>query len=194
MESKFQTSFIPRSPVTDTGKIKNKTPISILSVVATLIIVLSIAAAVLLSVYEIILTKQLESKKQAVTQSFEETKNSLSIDNLSTLTSKLRAGQMILDQHISLTPIFALLEENTLKRLKYNSLSINALTDSKVVITVSGEAKDYGVVAKQSDAFADFAKNMLTGPIFSNISETENGTVKFDFMSLVSPELISYKP
>ncbi len=107
------------------------------------------------------------------------------------LDRRLRTGELLLSEHTSLTPLFATLDELTLKSVRYNKFSLLSNT-SGTAAKVSGEALNFPAIALQALAFSKDGR--LQNPIFSNLGVQPTGRVTFDVAFTVSPDTVLYSP
>jgi hypothetical protein len=89
-----------------------------------------------------------------------------------------------------MSQFFDLLEQATLKSVRFKDFRYNASGDGRSSIALSGEADSFAAVALQSDAFGQ--SRFIREPIFSNLDLDNKGNVIFDFSAFVDPSLISY--
>lgn len=193
MESKFQTSFIPKKSLDETSGVKVKTPISIFSLVAIILIALSVFLSAAVFAYEFIAKKQVASKKEELRQ-IEAGFDYGAVDEIVRVDSKLKSVENLLNSHIAVSNLFDFFEENTLQRLRFSDFTFSYFSRDRVVITMKGQAKSFEVVAKQSEAFsrAASAGENLRNPIFSDLNLDDSGNVAFSFLASVNPRLLQY--
>ena len=153
MDQNFQTSFIPKKPLTEERATVSR-PVSLLTLVSLFIFFTVIVASAGLFFYKSILTKnmaQMATDLDLAKNRFEPSK----ITQLQVLDKRLHASTEILSNHISISPIFDALQALTLKTVRYTKFSYDFGTDKKNIITVqmSGQAIGYRSIALQSDLF-----------------------------------------
>jgi hypothetical protein len=191
METKFQTSFIPKASNAN-GPYKYRKPFGIFFAIAMLLVSISVLAAVGAYAYEYILKNRVVEKQKELAKA-EASIPSADIERLTRIADKMESADQLLNSHIALTPLFSLLQEATLKRLRFNDLTYTYLSPSRIAITMKGEARDFGVVARQSDAFQEVTGQNFKSPIFTNLGTSDNGNVTFNFLTSVDPALVLYK-
>ena len=105
------------------------------------------------------------------------------------LDRRLNAAEDLLEEHTTLTPLFVLLDELTLKSIRYNYFSyVN--NGQAAAVKMSGEALDFPSIALQA---LEYNKNgRLINPIFSNLGVEQGGNVTFDVSFNVDTALVSY--
>ena len=105
---------------------------------------------------------------------------------IETLNKQLKRAQSILNEHRTFLPIFKFLEEQTLKSIRYTSL-----TQTGASLTLRGQARDYEGVARQSIVFMA-ANRDIEDFVFSDLSADAAGRVSFNLKLDLNPKLLSY--
>ena len=191
MEQNFQTSFIPKKPIV-AERAKSSKPISFFSVIAIFVFITVVLAAGGLYFYKTIVLKGIASKENNLTiakNRFEPDK----ITELQVLDRRLRDANIVLANHVAITPIFKELSAITLKSVRYTKFSYDLAEskEGKVLIKLSGQASDYRTVALQSDLLTK--NKIIIDPVFSNLAPSEKGNIIFDLQFLINGDLINYK-
>jgi len=204
MEQNFQTSFIPKKPITENripelvsaNKNFSVGPLTLLTIFIFFAVVLGTGGVFF---YQNILIKNAEKMQNNLTLA----KNRLEserINQLQTLSKRINVAEKILKDHIAISPIFEILQENTIKTIRYLKFNYNledALNNKKILIKMSGQSVGYGInsgykgIALQADILSK-NKNIIE-PIFSNLTLDEQGNVLFDLQFYVNPDLVNYK-
>ncbi len=194
MESKFQTSFIPKTTIEDGGKLKMSSPYSIFLVIASILIVLTLALAGGLYAYQNILQNSLKVKSAALADENNKLDYS-SINPISRIDLKMKAGKILLDGHLAISALFAALQSSTLKNLRFTDFSFSYLSSDKIALSMKGEAQSFEAVAKQADDFSNIAgiSNNFQNAVFSDLSLNPTGNVDFSLITSINPSLISYR-
>jgi hypothetical protein len=191
MEPSFQTSFIPKKPMIEKRAITSES-LGFLSVIGIFLLITVLILTGGLYFYKNVLAKNIstmESNLNLAKNRFEPAK----IAELQLLDKRLRASSEILSKHIVVTPIFKILQDITMKTIRYTkfSYSVGSDKESGVKIKMTGVAVGYSSVALQSDLFTK-NKNLID-PIFSNLVLDDKGNVTFDLEFSVDPTLVDYK-
>lgn len=194
MDSKFQTSFIPKGSFGEGSSVKNKTPINVLFVVASVITFVTILAAGAVFGYQVVLQRQIAAKEAEILTK-NESVDYAGIQEVQTFDNKLKSASTLLSKHTDVTNLFALIQKTTLKNLRFNSFNFSYLSNNKVSVSMSGKAKNFGVVAKQQELFASSTdiKDNFINPVFSDFKLDDAGNVSFNFVTTVDTKLIDYK-
>ena len=181
------TSFIPKQAA-PTRRKKGK-PMGFLVVVGVIILILSLLGWgwAYLRVQNLAESKafyaaELEKSKKAFEPGY--------LRELEELDFKLKAANSLLDEHISLSQFFASLENETLIKVRYSSLSISE-SGSKYFVKLKGEAVSYEAIALQADAFS--ANPAYSNAVFSSLALRDDTKVDFSLDFILNSELISYR-
>lgn len=115
------------------------------------------------------------------------------IAQLQLLDKRLRASGEVLGKHIAISPIFQVLQEVTMKSIRYTNFSYDFATEdkSKIDVKMSGIAVGYRSVALQADLLSK--RKEFIDPIFSNLTLDEKGNVVFDLEFSVDPSFVDYE-
>jgi hypothetical protein len=191
MDQNFQTSFIPKKPIVE-ERANIARPVSIFLIASIFILFIVLLGTGGIFFYKKSLDSKLTSMQQSLTtdeNSFEPSK----ITELQVLDKRLRASTEILDNHISVTPIFTELASVTMHTVRFTKFSYDLGTDqsANIDIHMSGIAIGYRSLALQSDLLAQ-DKNFIN-PVFSNLTLDNSGNVIFDLTFSVPSSFLNYK-
>lgn len=194
MDKEFQTSFVPKKPIIE----KASAPHSggglsaAFNLIALIVFIASILAAGATYFYRGSLIDRVEEYKVSLERARGSFEPAL-ITELQILDKRMRAASDILDNHVAVSPIFALIGEITLPTVRYSDFSyeFNEENPNLVDVIMTGEAKGYNYIALQADLFGDdkFIKN----PIFSDFTLDQNGNVDFALTFSVDKTLVLYE-
>lgn len=189
METKFQTSFIPKKPVVMSGtSLSSNKPMSFLSFLGILIFVLTLFIAGGSFLYKTYVDSSIKNMKKTL-ESKKSTLDLRLIQEFVNLDERFASSKQLLSTHIAPSHLFSLLESLTLRSVRFTSLKYTVDADKKVHLDLEGEARSYSVVAAQAEAFTK--ERSFISPIFSNFDLDDKGNVKFsvktdfDFNTLV---------
>lgn len=174
-----------------TSSVSDKEPRSLFSMIAIFILIVSILVSAGLFVYKIYLTKQ----KGTLSTSLTTTRDSFekgTIDELELFDKRTESAKQILNNHIVLSPMFALLGDITIPQIEYTNFEEKTDTTG-FLINIQGLARDYRSIALQADMFNSPLGKSFKNVLFSNLVKDKNNNVIFDLKFNVSPELLSYK-
>ena len=113
------------------------------------------------------------------------------INAMVNLDSKLKIVRQLLNAHSTLEPLFKLLNDSTIKSLRYKDFSYLNVDNSKIDIKASGEAKSYSSIALEAQELAD--TKGLRDIIFSDLNPGITGNVVFKMTASVDKDLLNYK-
>ncbi|MES2087840.1 MAG: hypothetical protein V4467_02495 [Patescibacteria group bacterium] len=190
METRFQTSFIPKKTVPQ--RVGNGRPesVSVVMVVSVVIFLLTAASAGGVFAYKKILIERINSKNKQ----FVDAKNSFQpgfIEELNRLNKRIDSANTILAKHTAVSPIFDFLADTTLATVKFSKFSYGLDDLGDVSLSMTGLAKNFDAVALQSDLFGKEPR--IKNPVFSDVNPDQKGNIAFKFSASLDPNFISYK-
>lgn len=201
MDGSSQTSFIPKRPISPAPISYENRGVSIVTIVCVIIFFGSVALSVGSYLYKGILTKQLETKKADL----EKAKKSFDLETIQALKRldlRMQSAETLLQNHIAFSAYFSILEDSTLKSVRYRSLSIQdtntggstgAVTEQRPLsFKLSGVAKGYSGVALQSDLFTKIRSKGILEPVFSGLQLDDKGSVGFTAEAMLDRKALQY--
>lgn len=198
MEPNIPTSFIPKRPVSS-EPIKSHTSNRSVGLLSLFAVVCVIAAVVgLAGVF--VFGKQLESKKIKMKQEINQARDGLGtefVTDMKRLDARIDGVEMLINNHIVVSPIFESLRQTTLRSVQYNNFSYSITSDttsktSMVEVEMSGTAAGYATIALQSDAFSK--NGLIRNPVFSGLTiDEKTDRVNFNLSFSVNPSDLSYQ-
>ncbi len=190
METKFQTSFIPKQPVTDEAPHRTSSS-SIFFLLAFIIFMASVASAGGVFIYGQIINRNIEEGKDQLALN----KNAFdpnTIAQLTRLNDRINAVDFLLKKHKSVSTLFYVLSNVTLKNTRFSDFSYTGI-DDKISISMKGQARSYETVALQAKEFTNpNFKNVFKSPLFGDLTLDTQGNVSFSFSAGVDPLLVDY--
>ncbi len=190
MQPNFQTSFIPKKPVSgETEKVNVVHDTDLFTLAATITFIVTALLYGGLYFYNNLLVKQIgEAGKQ-----LEEARAAIlpeKIKELADADSRIATVNGLLEKHVVNSKMLVLLGDLAVTKLQFNDLTYTNKTGSPV-LKINGEVQTYNALAQQQDILTknEYVKN----PVFSNITLSETGNIKFQFTSSVDLSLVSYK-
>jgi hypothetical protein len=191
MEVKMQTSFIPKKPIIESRS--GGSGMSLLLLLSIIVFIVSVALVGGIFVWRKSLIIKIEKSKAdlvAAKESYEQD----TINPLIRLNDRIEQSEILLSKHLAVSPIFLLLENNTLKNVRLKNMSFSFAGEGKTKIDISGTAASYGTLSKQADAFGDASlRDYISQPVISGFSPNADGTVAFNFNAIVNSSLVMYK-
>jgi len=190
METKFQTSFIPKQPVTEAAK-HHTSAASLFFLVAFIMFMASLAAAAGVFLYSrVVDTNIAEGNKQLALNRNAFDPNT--IQQYTRLNDRINAVYSLLKLHRSPSTLFQVLSNVTLKTVQFTDFQYTD-TGDKINLSMKGQAYNYETVALQAQAFTDPAlRNVFKSPIFGDLNLDNLGNVSFSFTTQVDPFLVNY--
>ncbi|MCX6715967.1 MAG: hypothetical protein NT077_03040 [Candidatus Taylorbacteria bacterium] len=204
METKFQTSFIPRRPLPATpGSLAPQVPkkhrdgASIFVAIGVIVFVLS-----LLSIGGAYLWKQyLLGAQKNYEASLVERQATFNIDQISLMKAqsiKISLAKQLLSNHLASSKIFSIISKLTSESTRFISmdLTIPVGIPAPFELTLVGYSRDYPSVAFQSDVLNQLEKYdlraVVKNAIVSDPTLNRNGTVSFGFTAEIEPSSFLY--
>lgn len=205
MDQSFNTSFIPKkqthggfvtqgqengSPVVQR---RNGGPLGLFFFLSAITFFLTILGTVGMFVYIKVVERSIEKKVAEATELKDEFNADVeTVLELRRLSVRLEEASKLLIGHRALSGLIAQLEESTLKDVRYVSLAFSETegVEGEHSLSLSGEARSFGHVAKQIDKFVEM-QSLLRTPVVSSL-ESGNGMVKFVTEMGVVPSSIRF--
>lgn len=187
MDPQVSTSFIPKKALTE-QKVRAG-GMGLFTLIAILVLLVSLIAAAAAFGYGQLVQKQLADKKAQLDIN-EGAFDPATIQVLVRLNSRLDQAKLLLAKHVAPSGIFDFLADNTLVNVQFTSMQYALNPDGTATVELDGEADSFSTVALQSDALG--ASQSLKDVVFSNITVEPSGRVSFVVQATVDPSLISY--
>lgn len=198
METKYQTSFIPKKPMVAEESV-HSSRVSLLLLVSIIIFLISIGLAGYVFLEKnILINKIVEYQKTINANKGGLISDERTIENLVDLNSRTIVAKDLLSKHVAISSIFSFLQGTTLKSVRFKNFNFssagkNESGENRVSIQMSGQARDWETVALQADIFGNQdIKQIITEPKISNLALNADGSVSFVFSALVTPSYLSY--
>jgi hypothetical protein len=193
MEPKFQTSFIPKNSLVNNAVTVEPTSsfnLSLAPILATVFLILSIILSIGSFLYQRYLNKNISEANQSIVlarQAFEPKV----ISDLLLASDQIKSVKTILDNHIVVSNLFALLQSLTIPNVRFEVFVFDRKPDGKIGVTIEGQSITYPHVARQAEILAssDFLHNIF----FSDLSLNDKGVLNMKFTMDVDQGAISYK-
>ena len=187
-----QTSFIPKRTLDTQTRIARADTVSIFTVLSTLIFFLTLAAGGGIFFWQKTLVTQVQQVEATLVRERESFSED-SIQELTSLSNRLQSSKTLLDSRLYTSKIFELLNQNTIKTVRFGKFSVDpALVDKgKLKMMVSGQAKDYASVALQSEVFSKLNSAVIDYE-FSNLTLDQSGNVLFDMSATLDKKAVAF--
>lgn len=190
MEPRFQTSFIPKKPLSPDARRPGHRVIGFFSLGSLIIFVSVIALSVGVFLYQQFLLQNISSMKRSLDRARAAFEPSL-IAELKRLDSRIETVKKLIGAHAAATPVFRLLELNTLQNVRFSDFNYTSSGPDTVSITMKGEARSFSAIALQADLLA--SRREIRDPVFSNLTPDKGGLVAFVFSGNLDPRIVLYQ-
>jgi hypothetical protein len=194
METKFKTSFIPKKPIATSPKpgvvVRSKKGLGFFTLLSLLVFIVTIVFGVGTYMYKFTVQKAIDNQLvnlQKAKDAFEP----VFISEATRLNSRIVAANQVLNNHLSPSSIFELLEEFTLRTVSFDSFEFADNFDGTIEVTASGEGDSFRSIVLQSDEFGQ--SGYMRDVLFDDLQPTDVGRVSFSFNSVLDPQLVLYR-
>jgi hypothetical protein len=200
METKFQTSFIPKKPITagTTSRVQSSSGSGgLFNLFAIIVFIISLAGAVFAYIWMGVIVNT-GKQYQATLQTNENEFNPALISTLDRASMKINFAKSLLANHLAPDAIFGIIGGLTAEDISFSSLSYTApkASNNYINLTMSGVGTSYSAIAFQSDVFGSsvqYGENIaVKNPVLSGLGLNENGNVSFSFSAELDPSNIVY--
>lgn len=187
----MQTSFIPKKPIVASPKMGSASaPINLLSLLATVLFIVSIALSGGVYFYKSLVMKQIEADKATL----ERAKGAFDpelINQIVRLDSRIETSKKLFGSHTAVTPLFDFLSSITLRSVRFKDFSFTYLSPKEITVAMRGQAQGYASVALQSDVLN--RQKGLSEVAIGDMALDPSGLVNFSVMTTIDPSIISYE-
>jgi hypothetical protein len=191
METKFQTSFIPKSNLEqNVAQGGSRGPVGFFTFIASIIFFISVLVAGGVFGYNKYLESLVASSKDSLDKNIKSFEPQ-TIEEYVRLNSRIDSAKKLLDKHIAISYVLDFLEEKTIQSVGFSDFKYDVDAGGEASLTMNGQAKGYNSVAYQAELFG--RERALKSPLFSNLDVDVSGNVVFNFTTRIDPVFISYK-
>lgn len=191
METKFQTSFIPKTAIAPAFDAHPRRQTSLFLVLSFFLFLVSVLLGGLAFGYERYLVKQKDDISANIAtnvKAFEED----TIRTYARLDKKIDTAKMLLEKHVALSYFLDFLGKETLKSVRFLDMAYALGSDGKTAdIQMNAQASGYNAVAYQSSTFGK--QSSLKNMIFSNLDLDKTGNVVFKLAFKLDSSFVYYK-
>jgi hypothetical protein len=186
----LRTSFIPKAGLSSVPQKKEGS--SFLTFLAITVLFVSALGWLAAYGYKSLVAKDVATLEASITKARESFDPNL-LKVFENLDRRLNAAEDLLKEHTTIPPLFALLDEITLKTVRYSFFTY-ANNGSAATVRMSGEATSFQSIALLALEFSRSGK--IQNPIFSNLGvESKEGApdrVTFEVAFNIDPALVAY--
>lgn len=192
MDTKFQTSFIPKRPVitaSDAG-IKVKRPTNLVSLLSILIFVAAIVGAAGLFLYRNYVQDEIakmESELVAARAAFETDL----LNEFVRLDARMMSAEELLNKHVAMSVLFDYLQNHTVRNIQYKDFAYKMDEAGIIRLNIRGVAQSYNTIALQSQVFG--GNKDMKNVSFSDMDLDDKGNVTFTFSADLDRSAIAHK-
>lgn len=187
MNPNFQSSFIPKEPVS--GEVFKKKKAGVFGVLAVSIFITVIVASGGLFAYKTIIKGEIENLQTQIAES-EKSIDKKTISEMSQFNKKLAIARLIIVKHQIMTRFLEDLASSTVSSIQFTNFTYGNTINGGLSVNLKGKANSYASIALQENIFSN-NKNFKSVS-FSGLSLGEKGTVGFDVSILVDPKILNY--
>jgi hypothetical protein len=193
MEVKMQTSFIPKKPIIESSSAGSG--ISLFMLIAVIIFIITISLTAIVWLWQGSLVKKIDEARKTLSTSIDAYKDQeATFNDLIRLSDRIQESKNLLAKHIAITPVFILLEKNIVQNVQLKNLKFSYVDDKNIKVDLTGTARNYDALSKQADYFGmPGLRDYISEPAVSNFTLNSDGTVSFNFSTLVNFKLVSYE-
>lgn len=201
METKFQTSFIPKKVDVPIGgastPVREKHRSSLFMMLSVFLFLASMVAAGGVIAWEKVLLNQREGYKEQL----KERERQFGIDDIERLNRqsiKIKLGKELIRNHLAISNIFEIIGQLTISKVRFLSLDVIASTNpgEDIKISMKGYGTDFPAVAWQSDVLGQLQKyglrKIVKNPILSDPSLDGIGAISFGFSAALDKSSLLY--
>lgn len=205
METKFQTSFIPKKPITSVGGAgtnfapaprSRSVTVSIFFNIGLLLFIISLGLALGVYAWKSVTLSSQENLKQQLAERQKQFNPDL-IEELKRVNVKIDVARKLMENHLALSNIFDVIARLTTERVRFSSLELTAPgTSNDIKIIMKGVGADLSAVAFQSDVLGQLdqygLRKIVKNPILSDPTLETSSVVSFGFSASIDPATMSY--
>lgn len=197
MDNQIKTSFIPRKTIDAAvnfqpgAPARHKVGKTVFSVIATFIFIGALVLSGLVYTWKVKLGRDIVNQVEAM-RAAKDSFDEKFIQEASRLNTRIESSMGMLQNHVSPSSLYALLEEYTLQTVAFSQFAFKDNQDGTIGITGLGEAARYESIVLQSDAFGK--SGYLRNVIFTNLRPDQNNqNIGFSFEATLDPRLVLYR-
>ena len=186
----LRTSFIPKKQIVFEEEKRQSTPVSFLTTISAILFFFLLAVAGGLYFYKATLEREIGTMSESLDRAREAVDAAL-VASLKRLDDRMQVANVLLQNHVTVSPIFNLLEETTLQSVQFDRFTYLLSDNGETKITLTGKARGYSSLALQSDAFGE--NQYIVEPVFSNLGLDSEGRVLFSFSSPIKKSFLLWR-
>ena len=186
MDRGINASFIPKGDIKSKQR-RQKAPLAtnIFLLIGIIIFLVSLLAS--LGVF--LWSQQLAAANSKSLEELQKNKDNFalsSVENFINLNNRIDAATIILDNHVNVSEIFTILEDDTLKEIYLSDFSFET-QGSEVKVAARGYAPTYAHVAIQADRYGE--NTTIQDLLLTGVNQSREGGIQFDLSFAVSKDI-----
>lgn len=189
MAPNFQSSFIPKEPVTE--EVFKKKKAGAFGVLAISLFIISIIVSVAMFVYKGILENEIKNLESQLVES-EKSIDKKTINEMSQFSKKLEVVKSIVFKHQIMSKFLESLASSTVSSVYFTGFNYQGLADKDLSVALQGKAQNYTSIALQENVLNQ--NKDFKSATFSNLSLDGKGFVSFDLKIYFDPKVLIYTP
>lgn len=189
MPGEIQTSFIPKTPVVTTAATPapQQPSVGIVTVISLVLALTSVAIFVGATAYRIVLQQDIDAKNQQISD-LKDNMPPERLKQIERLDTTLSNSKKLLDNHVSVSSVFNLLQSLTIPSVRY--LSFNFAGNE---VRLKGNARTYEDIAAQAEVLKNNKKTIPTFNFSDFTVDQKTKLVSFNLVLTVAREAFLYK-
>lgn len=185
----FQSSFIPKGP--ETQQIFQKQKVGVLGVLIIFMFVATMILSVGMFFYKGMIKGDIDELKSQLAIAGESI-DKKSIDEMVRYSQKLDIVKSIVLKHQVVSGFLSSLASSTVSTVSFSEFYYNTQAGGSLEVRMKGRTTSYGAIALQESIFT---KNKYWNSVsFSNLTLGDKGTVMFEVVVSVDPQIAIYAP
>lgn len=197
MDNQFKTSFIPKKPIETSADLsvgsvsRRRVGRTIFSLVGTLIFIASLGAYGGTFAWEMKLKSDISRQVESLQRAKNEFDENFT-QEASRLNTRIEEAQKILDNHVSPSSLYSLLQEYTLQTVAFDRFTFEDNSDGTISVKGTGDAERFESIVLQSDWFGK--SGYLRNVIFTDTRQNlQTQSISFSFEATLDPRLVLYR-
>lgn len=183
MDTKFQTSFIPRKPLVPNSSAvppqnSGSSSGGLLNLIGIVIFVASVASAIGIFAWNKIEMGNIEKNKAALAENRKQFGSD--IEFLKKFNTRINLAKRVVDNHTATSNVLKALEEVVVDNVRFKEFTFEMADNPSADTTrfeIDGEAKTFEALAFQSDTLLESTK--IKNPVISDLKLNDKGLVEF---------------
>lgn len=189
MASNFQSSFIPKEPVTQ--EVFKKKKAGVFGVLVFSLFIFSMIASGGMYFYKGIIKNEIKDLESQLAEA-EKNIDKKTIDEMAQFDQKLDIAKSLVAKHQIISGFMGMLSSSTVSAIQFTDFNYGNLEQNKLSVKMQGKATSYAAIALQESIF--YQNKYLKSISFSNLNLAEKGLVSFDLDMTIDQQITAYAP